>query len=145
MLGKLKRRIAAAALGSLLKSLARDKPTSTTISGIIAGAILAVPGLDLTALIEGEPSQVARVVAGVLVATLGYLAGKETAGGRKTLVGVIAGAAYSVQGSLEALTTGVVIALLGYFTGQPARPAPLQQAELAEAAKPVPPDDPAPR
>ena len=116
----IKRKIGASVLGSVLKSLATSKDTQTTITGIIAGAVLAIPGLDLAALVAGDAGQVARVVCGLLVAMIGWMATKHGADGKTTLIGVVGGALYASQGSVEAVVTGVVIAALGYFTNKPA-------------------------
>jgi hypothetical protein len=119
VLDGLKRKFAATALTSLLKSLATDKNTQTTITGLIAGAVLAVPGLDVGKLISGDGSQIAHLVAGLLVAALGFLATKENRDGHTTLIGTVAGSAYAMQGSVESITTGVVLALVGYLTNKP--------------------------
>ncbi len=116
MLDGLKRKVAAGAITSVLKSLATNKDTQTTITGMIAGAVLAVQGLNMEALIAGDPVQIAHVVACVLVAGIGLLATKENAEGKTTLLGIIAGALYSMQGSVEAISAGTVIAVLGHLT-----------------------------
>ncbi len=123
MLDGLKRKVAAGALTSVLRSLATSKDTQTTITGIIAGAVLAVQGLNMEALIAGDPVQIAHVVAGVLVAAIGLLATKENADGKTTLLGVIAGALYAMPGSVEAITGGVVVAVLGHVTNKAIAPA----------------------
>ncbi len=118
MLDGLKRKVAAGAITSVLKSLATSKDTHTTITGMIAGAVLAVQGLNIDALIAGDPVQIAHAVAGVLVAGIGLLATKENADGKTTLLGVAAGALYAMQGSVEAITGGVVVAVLGHVTNK---------------------------
>jgi hypothetical protein len=118
MLDGLKRKIAATVLGSVLKSLASSPDTRTSITGVIAAVVLAVPGLDLPKLIAGDPMQIARVLAGLAVALIGYLATKPQADGKATLSGAIGGALYAAQGSVDAIVTGVVIALLGFLTNK---------------------------
>jgi hypothetical protein len=119
MLDGIKRRLGGAALLSLLKSLASSADTRTTVTGILAGAVVALPGLELDKLLAGDPQQIARVVAGLLVAGIGYLATKPRADGKTTAVGAVAGALYACQGSVEAIVTGVVIAVLGHLTNKP--------------------------
>jgi primosomal replication protein N len=119
MFDGMKRKIAATALSALLKSLATSHDTKTTIIGLIAGTILAVHGLDLTALISGDPLQVAHVLSGVCVAAIGFLCTKENADGKTTLVGVLAGALQAASGSVDAIITGLVLAVLGYITNKP--------------------------
>lgn len=119
MFAKLKTKIAGSALASLLKSLASDPKTNTTIVGILAGAVLAVPGLDLSALISGDPAQIARVSSGILVAGIGALAGRAGHDGHTTLLGVLAGSLQASSGQLAGITTGVVLALCGYLTNKP--------------------------
>ncbi|HWQ55677.1 MAG TPA: hypothetical protein VN442_18465 [Bryobacteraceae bacterium] len=120
MLDGLKRKMAAVGVMGMLRSLASDKNTQTTITGVIAGAIVALPGLDMAKVIAGDPGQIAHLVAGVAIAALGFLATKENMDGHATLLGTVAGALYAMQGTLETLMTGVVIAALGYFTNKPA-------------------------
>ena len=122
MFDALKRKIAGNAIGSLLKSLATNNDTKTTITGIIAGAVLAIPGLDWSKVVAGDPEQIARLAAGLLVALLGYLATKIGHDGHTTLLGAGAGALYAAQGSVASITTGVIIAVLGYFTNKPPAP-----------------------
>jgi hypothetical protein len=119
MLDGLKRKVAATAVGALLKSLATSNDTKTTIVGIVAGALLAVPGLKMDALVTGDPVAIAHVVAGLLLAVIGYLATKPGNNGSTSLVGVMAGTLQASSGSVEAITTGLVIAALGYFTNKP--------------------------
>lgn len=119
MLDGLKRKVAATAMGGMLKSLATSKDTQTTIAGVIAGAVLAIPGLDLAKVIAGDPGQIAHLAAGLSVALIGILATKENQDGHTTLLGTVSGALYATSGSIEAITTGVVIALAGYFTNKP--------------------------
>src|SRR3990167_4890902 len=103
MFDAMKRKIAALVLVSTLKSLAPSKDTRTTITGIIAGAALALLGLDWEALLAGDPAQIAKVISGLLIAWVGVLATKRHADGQTTAVGAAAGALYAVQGSLEAV------------------------------------------
>jgi hypothetical protein len=121
MFDGLKRKVAATAIGSVLRSLAGSKDTQTTIVGVIAAAVLAIPGLDLTALISGDAHQIARVAAGLVVVAIGWLATKENKDGHTTLLGTVAGGLYASQGSVEAVTTGVVLALVGYLTNKPSQ------------------------
>jgi primosomal replication protein N len=114
----IKRKVAASVVTSFLKSLATSKDTRTTIVGLIVGAVLALPGLDIEALISGDPNQVAKVAAGLGIWAIGFLTTKENADGKTTLVGTVTGALYASQGSVEAVITGVVIAVLGYFTNK---------------------------
>ena len=55
MFTKLKLSIAGNFLRSLLISLSTDNNTKTTVAGLLAGAILTIRGLDLTALLAGDP------------------------------------------------------------------------------------------
>lgn len=119
MLDGLKRKIAATAVTSFLKSLATNKDTQTTIAGAIAGAVLAIPGLDMSKVIAGDPGQIGHLAAGLGVALIGFLATKENCDGHTTMLGTVAAAAYASSGSVEAVITGVVIAGLGYFTNKP--------------------------
>lgn len=118
MLDGLKRKLAATAITSFLKSLATDKDTQTSITGIIAGAVLAIPGLDWSKIIAGDPGQIAHLASGLLLALIGVFATKENADDKTTLLGAFSGALYATQGSVEAVVTGVVIAVLGYFTNK---------------------------
>ena len=120
MFDAMKQKFAALAIGSTLKTLATSKDTRTTITGIIAGAALAIPGLDWELLLAGDPVQIAKLVSGLLVALVGILATKRNADGRTTAVGAAAGALYAVQGTLEAVVTGLVVAVLGHLTNKPA-------------------------
>jgi hypothetical protein len=120
MLDGMKRRVAATALGSLLRSLATSNDTKTTIVGAIAGAMLAIPGLDLQKVIAGDTASIARVVAGLLVALIGYLATKQGQDGNTTVLGAIAAALQIQAGSVQSVVSAVVIAAMGYFTNKPA-------------------------
>jgi|GEM_PF-4702810 len=120
----LKRKIAAVAIGSLLKSVASEERTKKTVAGVLAAAVLAIPALDLQKLIEGDPVQIALVVSGVLIAGIGILAQR----GKGTLGGAVAGSLYAVQGSVEAIITAVVIAILGWFADRPAQQAQPEKA-----------------
>jgi len=104
----------------MLRSLATSKDTQTSITGIIAAAVLAYKGLDMQALIAGDPVQIAHVASCVLVAIIGVLATKENADGKTTVLGAIAGALYAAQGAVGNVTTGVVIAVLGHLTNKAA-------------------------
>lgn len=119
MLDGLKRSLAGAAIASVLKSLATNTDTKTTITGILAAAMLAIPGLDWSKVVAGDPVQIAHLGAGLLVALLGYLATKPGHDGHTTFAGVAAGSLYAAQGSIEAITTGLIVAVLGYFTNKP--------------------------
>ncbi len=123
MFDGLKRKVAAGAITSVLRSLATSRDTQTSITGIIAASVLAYKGLDVAALVAGDPVQIAHVVSCVLVALIGVLATKENADGKTTLLGAVAGALYAAQGDVDTVTTGVVIAVLGHFTNKmvPAR------------------------
>lgn len=123
MLDGIKRKIVATAVGSTLKSLAMSQDTRTTITGMIAAVVLAVPGLDLAKLIAGDPLQIAHLAAALCVALIGWLATKPQADGKATMAGAVAGSLYAMQGSVEAIVTGVVIAVLGYLTNKPTAPA----------------------
>jgi len=118
MLDGLKRKFAAGALMSVLRSLATSKDTRTTITGMIAAAVLATKGLNAEQLLAGDPIQVAHAISCVLVAMIGVLATKENADGKTTLLGVVAGALYAAQGSVDTITTGVVIGVLGHLTNK---------------------------
>lgn len=124
MFDGLKRKMAASAGKSLLRSLATDKNTQTTITGLLAAVILAVPGLDLEQVIAGDPAQIARLIAAALVAVIGFLATKYKADGKTSLIGVVAGTLYASAGTLEAAITGTLIAAIGYFTNKPVTPEP---------------------
>jgi len=120
MLDGLKRKLAAMAISTTLKSLATSKDTRTTITGIVAAIVLAVPGLDFQKLLAGDVDQIAHLTAALLVAALGYLSTKPDADGKTTLLGAVAGALYAMAGSVEAIVTGTVIAALGHLTNKPA-------------------------
>ena len=119
MLDGIKRKLAAISLMSVLKSLATSNDTKTTVVGLLAGAVLLIPGLDMAQLLAGDPGQIAHVGASLLVAVLGFLATKERHDGHTTLVGTAAGALYAMQGTVETIVTGLIIAILGYFTNKP--------------------------
>jgi hypothetical protein len=123
MFDGLKRKVAAGAIMSVLRSLATSKDTRTSITGIVAAGVLACKGLDVAALVAGDPVQIAHVISCVLVALIGVLATKENADGKTTLLGAVAGALYAAQGDVDTVATGVVIAALGHFTNKvvPAR------------------------
>jgi hypothetical protein len=120
MLDGLKRKIAAKAIGSLLSSLAKDKDTQTTITGLIAAAVIALQ-LDLEKLIAGDPYQIARLVAGLLVAVIGYFATKAKKDGMTTGAGGLAGVLYGCTGQIHDIVMGVMIWLVGYFTDKPTK------------------------
>lgn len=126
MLDGLKLTLAAKALGSLLKSLATNKGTQTSITGLIAGAMLAVPGLDLRKLLEGDTVQIAHIAAGLVVWGIGILATRKGHDGTTSLLGVIGGALQASSGQMQDLTIAIVIAVLGHLTNKP----------VAEAAAP---------
>lgn len=117
MLARLKRALGARALGSILSSLATSADTRTTVIGMAAGALIAAQGLDLQRLMDGDAAQIARASAAMAVAMLGWLATKERAAGTGTLVGVVAGGLYAISGSVEAVVTGAVLAVLGHVAG----------------------------
>jgi uncharacterized membrane protein len=129
MLNNLKIRIAASALGSVLKSLATSKNTQTSITGMIAGAVLAVSGLDLRLLLQGDPVQIAHVVAGVLLMVIGILATRKGHDGSTTMLGVIAGVLQASSGQVQDLTVGVIITVLGHLTNKPTMTAAIAAAE----------------
>ena len=105
-------------LGSALKGLAGNADTRTTIAGVMAAAVLAKQGLNLERLIEGDLTQVALVIAALLVAVIGRLATHRNADGKTTILGVVAGALMAASGEMASVTTGVVIAVLGYYTNK---------------------------
>lgn len=119
MLEGLKKRMAVSITGGTLRSLAQDKNTRTTITGMIAAAVLAIPGFDLARLIDGDAAQIAKVISAVLVFLVGLFATREKADGATTALGAAAGAVYACQGSVEAIVTGVVVAVLGHLTNKP--------------------------
>ncbi len=123
MFDGLKRKVAAGAITSVLRSLATSKDTQTTITGIVAAAVLATKGLNVERLVAGDAFQIARAISCVLVALIGVLATKESADGKTTLLGAVAGSLYAAQGDVDTVTTGVIIAVLGHFTNKvvPAR------------------------
>ncbi len=125
MLDGLKRKIAAAAIMSLLKSLATNKDTQTSITGLIAAAIITIPGLDVAKTIAGDPMQIAHLVSGLLLAGISLLATRENHDGSTTALGTIAGVLQACSGQVADIAVGVVIALLGYFTNKPAAAAPV--------------------
>lgn len=118
MLDGVKRRVAGVAMGAMLKSLASDKDTRTTITGLIAGAIVAIPGLDWSKVIVGDPAQIAKLVSGLLIALIGFWATKANRDGATTAAGAAAGALYAASGTVESLVTGVIIAALGHLTNK---------------------------
>jgi hypothetical protein len=122
MLDALKLRVAAAVVKDLVRSLATDKNTQTTVVGAIAGVLLAIKDLDWAKLLAGDPQQIAMVASGIAVWGIGYLATKENHDGHTTLLGVLAAAAQAYVGNFTAAAT---IGLCGYFTNKavPARTA----------------------
>jgi hypothetical protein len=119
MLDGLKLKLAGAALGSVLKSLATNKNTQTTITGLIAGAILVIPGLNLGQLIAGDPVQIAHLAAGLVVWAISILATHKGHDGTTTVLGVIGAVLQGSSGQIQDLTVAVVIALLGHLTNKP--------------------------
>jgi hypothetical protein len=119
MFDGLKRKLAAEGIVSVLKSLAGSNDTKTTITGIVAGAVVAIPGLDWSQVLAGDPMSIARLLSGFVIAQVGYLATKPGHDGHTTALGTVAGALYAVQGSLQSVITAVVIALVGYLTNKP--------------------------
>lgn len=124
MIGFLKRKIAAAALKSFVRSLARSKDRQTSAVSALAAIILEIRGLDWDKLISGDPYQIAHLVACAAIWYIGRLATKPQADGKATFAGVVGGALYAVAGSVEAITTAVTIALVGYLSGKPVAPNP---------------------
>lgn len=116
MFDALKSKVVANVLAGALRSLATSKDTQASITGIIAGVVLAIPGLDLGKLLAGDPQQIAHLVAGLLVAWLGWLAGKPGHDGTTTVLGVIAGTLQASSGQIHDITAGVVVAVLGHVT-----------------------------
>jgi ABC-type uncharacterized transport system permease subunit len=116
MLDGLKRKVAGGVLASVLKSLATNADTRTSVTGILAGAVLAVHGLNLSALIAGDPQQIALVASSLVVAVLGFVATKESHDGHATLLGVVAAALQVYAGDV---TSAVALAVCGYFTNKP--------------------------
>jgi hypothetical protein len=116
MLDALKRKIAAGALSSILKSLAMSADTRTTVTGLLAATILAIHGLNLAALIAGDPQQIALVVSSLSVAALGFIATKANKDGHATLLGVVAAACQAYVGDF---TGAIALATCGYLTNKP--------------------------
>jgi putative Mn2+ efflux pump MntP len=119
MFNGVKRKLASVAIGSVLKSLATDNRTKTTITGVIAGTIVAL-GADLDKVIAGDPQEIARIGAGLALMFLGRIATKENADGKATLVGTIAATAYAYSTALTDIVGAVIIAVMGYFTNKSA-------------------------
>lgn len=118
MFDALKRKLAGSVMTDLLKSLAKSQDTHTTITGLIAAAVLAVPGFDPAKILAGDIPEIARVVAALLVAVIGYYATKPGKDGMTTALGAIAGALYSVQGDITSVATGATIFVLGHLTNK---------------------------
>jgi hypothetical protein len=125
MLDGLKRSIAARFLTSLLTSLATNKDTQTTVAGLLAGAVLGIKDLNLSALIAGDPHQVATLVSGLALWGIGYLCTKANRDGQTTLLGVLAAAA---QASIGNFTAALTLGLTGYLTNKKAVAAPAPAA-----------------
>jgi hypothetical protein len=125
VLDGIKRKLAGAALWSLLKSLATSKDTQTTLAGLLAGAVLAIANLNREQLLAGDPHQIAILLSGLALWALGIVATKERRDGHATFLGTLAGSlhAWAAGGNLESLLTGVAIALAGYLTNKPVQPA----------------------
>ncbi len=115
MFTKLKLTLAATAIMSLLKTLQTDKGTQTTVAGMLAGAVLAIRGLDVAKLLAGDPQQIALVASGLAVSLVGFLATKENHDGHTTLLGAIAAASQAFVGNF---TAAIAMALCGYFTNK---------------------------
>ena len=122
MLDGLKLKIGGSVLGSVLKSLATNKDTQTSITGVLAAAMLAIPGLDLSKLLAGDPLQLAHIGAGLLVALIGWWATKRQHDGDATAAGALAGVLYASTGQISDIATGAIVALLGYYTNKPTSP-----------------------
>ncbi len=122
MLETLKLKLACSAVNSALRSLATNKDTQSTIAGILAGAVISVPGFDLSKLIAGDSVQIAHLVAGLLMALIGLWATKARRDGQTTSAGALAGVLYSLSGQINDVIVGVVIALLGFYTNKPVAP-----------------------
>ncbi len=121
MLDVLKRKLAVSILGSALRSLATSKDTQTSIAGILAGAVVAVPGFDLGRLLAGDWMIAAHVAAGLAVALLGIWSTRANRDGHCTLVGILGAALYGCSGQVSDIVTALVIALAGYLTNKPTR------------------------
>lgn len=119
MLDGLKLKLGSAVLGSVLRSLASDKKTQTSITGMIAAVVLAIPGLDLHKLLQGDPVQIAHIAAALIVWAIGILATRPGHDGSTSALGVAAGILQACSGQIADLTIGVVIALLGHLTNKP--------------------------
>ncbi len=130
MLDSLKLKLAAGVLGAALRSLATDKNTQTNFAGMAAAVVLAVPGFDVHKLITGDILQIAHVAAALVVWAIGVLTTRAGHEGTTSLLGVIAGALQGCSGQVNDVTTGCVIALLGYLTNKPVR----SQSERGTAA-----------
>jgi hypothetical protein len=130
----LKRKLAGGAIQTLLKSLATSKDTQTTITGIIAGAVLAIPGLDWSKVIAGDPVQLAHLAAGLCVAGIGYLATKQNHNGHTSVLGGIAAGLYASSGGVDAFVTAIIIGALGHNTNQPTTAVGPPEAKATDAA-----------
>ncbi len=116
--GEFGRKIAASAVMTALRAAATDNNLKSTAVGVIAAAVVALPGLNVEALLRGDVVQIAHVISALLIAWIGVLATKARADGKTSAIGAAAGALYAVQGSVEAVVTGMVIASAGYFTNK---------------------------
>lgn len=120
MLDGLKRTVGATAIKSLLNSLAHSKDTQTTIVGVLAGAVLVIPGLDFSKLLAGDIEQICRLAAGLIVCVIGYYATKPGKDGATSLLGVLAAALHLTPGNVQSFVTSFLIAAVGYFVNKPA-------------------------
>lgn len=119
MLDGLKRKVAASGIMSVLKSLATNNDTKTTITGVIAGTIIAIPGLDMGKILSGDPVAIAHLVAGFLVGLICHWATRPGRDLHTTLAGAVAGSLNMMSGEVSDIVTGIVIAVLGYLTNKP--------------------------
>jgi hypothetical protein len=132
MLNGLKRSIAARFVGNFLASLATSKDTQTTVAGALAGAVLAIKGLNLSALIAGDPRQYALFISGIAVGGIGWLATKANQDGSTTLLGVIGAA---MQASMGDFTAALTVGLTGYFTNKGVDPMPTKASTAGRSAQ----------
>lgn len=122
-----------------LKLLVSNKDRQTTFIGVLAAAVLAVPGLDLSKLFAGDWVQLAHLTAALLVAAIGWYAIKAKSDGKTTFLGTLAGGLYACSGTVEAVVTGGMVALAGYLTNK--APAEVPMVASKPSARPRPPAD----
>lgn len=120
MLDKLKFKIAGGLAMTFLRSLATSKDTQSTLIGILAAAVVAVPTFNLSALLAGDLGQLTSVGSALAIALIGWLATKPGHDGSTTLLGAVAGGLHVLPTqTVESVSSAVILAMVGYVTNKP--------------------------